>query len=466
MKNTGKQRRSDTVLFTLTIVLFAALVFLTASLLLLFNRSASAGDIPFDLDRLTSDDSAGNRAEVADAILPEFIGITEDGKRYGISVSSAVMSDLYGELSAVISETVTYNNARASDEAYWLSCIDRDDSVYIRYHSELPDVVVGMLADMHTGASGVRDRVAAYIYEMFIIPSPDGSGISKIATKSASGDVTVYQLEGASNGLVDADLVKYLRSYTSSMRKFVFAHGEYDTISATEPVFAESVTTRNILTTDGTTFLIKNTSSAINQLMRVFGLNPNKLLSTHEDSKGTLSYTDRSGVMYIHKSALEYRASEDGGIDVEDIIGYTDSMGISEYITAAYGLVDEIGAIENHCTGGSADICLVEISSKNGRVQMQFEYFYDNIIVLGPEPALTVTFESGKLTAARLYTVTIKNVGSRFETFGEWWFFDHLKREGTVAHNVSLAYRSDYIAESVSAEWRAVAKGTTARYGR
>ena len=466
MKNTGKQRRSDTVLFTLTIVLFAALVFLTASLLLLFNRSASAGDIPFDLDRLTSDDSAGNRAEVADAILPEFIGITEDGKRYGISVSSAVMSDLYGELSAVISETVTYNNARASDEAYWLSCIDRDDSVYIRYHSELPDVVVGMLADMHTGVSGARDRVAAYIYEMFIIPSPDGSGISKIATKSASGDVTVYQLEGASNGLMDADLVKYLRSYTSSMRKFVFAHGEYDTMSATEPVFAESVTTRNILTTDGTTFLIKNTSSAIYQLMRVFGLNPNKLLSTHEDSKGTLSYTDRSGVMYIHKSALEYRASEEGGIDVEDIIGYTDSMGISEYITAVYGLIDNIGAIESHCTGGSADLCLVEISSKGGKVQMKFEYFYDNIIVLGPEPALTVTFESGKLTAARLYTVTIKNVGSRYETFGEWWFFDHLKRDGTVAQNVSLAYRSDYIAESVSAEWRAVAKGTTARYGR
>ena len=81
MKNTGKQRRSDAVLFWLTAVLFAALAFLTVALIMLYGRNTSAGNIPFNLDRLTSADSQAERAEIRDALLPEFIGITTGGKR-------------------------------------------------------------------------------------------------------------------------------------------------------------------------------------------------------------------------------------------------------------------------------------------------------------------------------------------------------------------------------------------------
>ncbi len=454
MKNTGKQRKSDTVLFALTVALFAALVFLTSALIMLYSRSTSEGDIPFDLDRLTSDDSSGGAAEIADAILPEFIGITTGGKRYGISGSSAVMADIYGELSYTVSETLLSENCRQGDESFWLSCAELADSVYIRYHSELPDVMIGLFADAAADTAHTRDRVNAYIYEMFILPSEDTSGTATVAVRSVAGEVFIYSEEEAENGLMTAELGKYTRSYTSSMKEFVFSMGEYGTGSPTEPVFAEPITTKNILTTDGTAFLIKSSTSMVNRLMRIFGINPNKLLSSHEEPTGKISYTDRTGVLYIERSALEYRAAEDGGIPVEDIIGYTDSIGIGEYISAVYGLVGNIKALESHCAGGSADLYLTEITSNGREVSMRLEFFYDNILVSGTEPALDVTFEDGRLTYARLFTVTVKGIGTRSETFGEWWFFDSIESGGEI-RNVGLIYRSDYVADSVSAQWRA-----------
>ncbi|MBE6626528.1 MAG: hypothetical protein E7628_05040 [Ruminococcaceae bacterium] len=463
MKNTGKQRRSDAVLFGLTAVLFAVLAFLTVALIMLYNSNTSQEDIPFDLDRLTSDDSMANKAEIADALLPEFIGITVGGNRYGISASSAVMTDLYGEVSGLISETLVYSNAERSGEAYWLSCADADESMYIRYHSQLPDVVIGMFADASSDRTSIRDYALAYVYEMFIIPSRDGTKTGEAVVRSIGGDVFVYRVENASMGIMAEDLTKYIRSYTSSMKEFIFSDGEYVTDSPTEPVFIETVTTRNILTTDGTAFLIKNSQSSIYQLMRVFGLNPNKLLSSHEEPSGKLSYTDRSGILYLEKSAFEYRAADDGGVAVTDIIGYTDGIGLSEYIAAVYGLMNKIAAIESHCAGGSADLYLVDISSDGREVSMTFEFFYDNILVIGTEPALTVTFRDGKLTYARLFTVTVKSVSTRSESFGEWWFFDRLAKDGTVVQNVGLVYRSDYISDSVRAEWRAVTKASATR---
>lgn len=463
MKNTGKQRRSDAVLFGLTAVLFAALAFLTVALIMLYGRNTSAGNIPFNLDRLTSADSQADKAEIRDALLPEFIGITTGGKRYGISASSAVMTDLYGELAGTISETLIHSNAKASDEAYWLSCEDAAESIYIRYHSQLPDVVIGIFADANSGITNTRDRTLAYVYEMFILPSRGGTKTSEAVVRSIAGDVYVYRVENASFSLVSADLTKYIRSYTSSMKEFIFSYGEYATESPTEPVFVEPVSTRNILTTDGTAFLIRNSQLSITRLMRVFGLNPNKLLSSHEEPSGKLSYTDRSGILYLEKSAFEYRAADDGGVEVTDIIGYTDKIGLSEYIAAVYGVMGKIDAIESHCAGGNADLYLMDISSDGREVSMKFEFFFDNILVIGTEPALTVTFKDGKMTYARLFTVTVKSVNTRFESFNEWWFIDNLAKDGVVAQNVGLVYRSDYISDSVCAEWRAITKNTAAR---
>lgn len=463
MKNTGKQRRGDAVLFGLTAVLFATIAFLTVALIMLYSRNTSEENIPFDLDRLTSADSQAERAEIADALLPEFIGITTVGKRYGISVSSAVMTDLYGELSETISETLVYSNAKKSDEEYWLSCADATESVYIRYHSQLPDVVVGVFADVCAGNTTTRDRTTSYVYEMFILPSHSGAKTSEVVVRSIAGEVYVYRESNASYALMTADLAKYTRSYTSSMKEFIFSRGEYATTSPTEPIFVEPVSTRNILTTDGTAFLIKGSQASITRLMRVFGLNPNKLLSSHEEPSGKLSYTDRSGILYLEKSAFEYRAADDGGVAVTDIIGYTDTIGLSEYIAAVYGLMNKIDDIESHCAGGSADLYLVDISSDGREVSMKFEFFFDNILVIGTEPALTVTFKDGKLTYARLFTVTVKSVNTRTESFNEWWFFDNLAKDGAVAQNVGFVYRSDYISDAVCAEWRADVKNTAAR---
>ena len=92
-KNVSRSSRELVVRIAVP-VLFAALCVLTALTIFTISWSSIGAGGEFDLAGLTNE-ARRDDADVSEYLLPEFIGITADGIRRGVSVSANIVSELY-----------------------------------------------------------------------------------------------------------------------------------------------------------------------------------------------------------------------------------------------------------------------------------------------------------------------------------------------------------------------------------
>ncbi|MGN1408910.1 MAG: hypothetical protein ACI4XJ_01915 [Eubacteriales bacterium] len=449
MKQVSK--KVTAIKLTLCAVLTLSLVVMTFYIVYMLNLTQ--GQVSFDLESITADKS-GYNIDIARYLLPEFIGITSDGEKSGISGSFNIMSELYREFSGVISEVMRDENRLDENTLGWNELEKYESSVYIRYHSVLPDCVIGIFADSYaagdesfdsdtSGEYAGRGEVYSYVYEMYIIPNTDGSGKIIIAVRDRNGDTAIYSAD--SESIFTGESVEKMReAYLSSMYSYKMFGGE--------PVFVENVVARNVIITGNTAQ--SNTESDVIELMRLFALNPDKLLSSHENEEGNSSYIDTHGILSVTSSAFEYTSSSDGGIGIDDFIGHSDAGALEKYIKASISIINFIRSLNKNYAGGDAEIYFDSVSSSGGKVTLSFRYAFDGIVIEDIEPAFTAVFENGILRSARLYTISVRNLGDRQELMSEKMFIDIISSGGAKIKNTSLVYRGDFVSESVKAEWR------------
>jgi hypothetical protein len=456
MKKRGIKRIFEIIVQITAVVLFVTLIVLTFATIVAFSRSSLATDnVPFDLDMLTS----SKKSEISDIdgyMLPELIGLSVNGEKYAISASQNIVSELYGLISPTLSEMISEENFRKVQSSAWLEYVEADEFVYVRYHNELPDNIIGLFADAasynrNNEYTNDRNHVLTYVCELVLIPT-DSQGVTRIATRSLGGEVAVY--ESREGNFDYGKIADAASSYRSSLVRFVFSGDVYASVLDTEPVFLDSIATRDIMLSSDTGFFVFDNSSYRGELMRLFSVNPDKLLSEHEDANGNISYTDVHGVLYLRTRGFEYHGSSDGGVDISEYIGYTKKIGLEEYIRASVDIISEIKAINKFFIGNDADPMLYSVESSGGRVRLTFEYTIDNVRIAGGRSAFVAEFENGKLVHADVYAMAAKTLISRSNSYSESWFIKNLK-SGVVPINVSLVYESDYRSSSVSAKWAA-----------
>lgn len=454
MKNKTVQKNTDKIVLTAAAVLFVLLCVLTAATISVITNSSSVkSSVPFDLDRITADKTA-EYADVSDTLIPSFIGITADGVRQGVSASTNTVAELYRTITPTLAAVMADEYAKSGDDLLWNSMAEAENSVYVRYHSELPDYVISVFADHENTA---RNSLNSYVFELILLPYSEDSDTVTVAVRSLDGSVCVYEQPSPEEIITAEDLRRVQRSYRSSLKTFDFA-GECAAVSSpTEPVFLESVPTRNIIVTGYSASLVQNSEDEIESVMRLFSLNPDKLLNQHAEEDGSTSYIDTKGILYLRNSSFEYTAAAEGGIPIENYIGYTESVGLMDYIQTAMTIFDEITAISRHYTGGDAYITLTSVENSGGQVTLTYEYTFDNLKITDIEPAFTVVFEDGILKTAKLYTIAVRNLGGRTQSIEEWWFVDHIGDYMTAQtppyRNVGLVYRRDFVSNSVEAQW-------------
>lgn len=454
MKKRATQRRSDRIVLAAAAVLFVLLCVLTASMISVITNSSSVkSSVPFDLDRITADKNV-EYADVSDTLLPSFIGITADGVRRGVSASTNTVAELYKTITPTLAAVLADEYAKSGDDRLWNSMAEAENSVYVRYHSELADYVISVFAEHENNK---RNSLNSYVYELILLPYSEASDTVTVAVRSLSGSVCVYEQPSPEEIITAEDLRRVQRAYRSGLKEFVFAGDRASAASPTEPIFLESISTRNILITGYSGSLVHNSGEEIETIMRLFSLNPDKLLNQHKEEDGSTSYIDTKGILYLRNSSFEYASTADGGIPIENYIGYTEQADLMDYIQTAMTIFDEITAVSRHYTGGDADITLASVESRSGEVRLTYIYTFDNLKIADIEPAFTAVFEDGMLRSAKLYTLAVRNLGDRTQSFAEWWFADHLESYMTAEtppyRNIGLVYRSDFVSDAVKAEW-------------
>jgi len=87
-------------------------------------------------------------------------------------------------------------------------------------------------------------------------------------------------------------------------------------------------------------------------------------------------------------------------------------------------------------------------------VTLEFRYAADNVLIADDNAAYRITFSGSRVLHAELYTIAVRTLADRSESYREWWFASRLPAN-RFSDNVRLVYRSDYLSEAVSAEWAA-----------
>ncbi|MBR5312385.1 MAG: hypothetical protein IKU40_05850 [Clostridia bacterium] len=450
-------------------VLFAVLCLLTYLTISAISGSSRTAD-GFDLEDLTNE-ARQTDTDVSDYLLPEFIGVTVKGVRSGIAGSVNIVSELYSLLTPTLRSAFFYTVPL--EEGNWEDGISAENSVYIKYHSELPDGILALFAGMETNSGSDTIAFRGNVREIFILPPESVSEDTVMMTRSDSGELRMYVIPGHKASVGTGELERFVRSYSSSMTSFIFNEGKYENLSISEPIFTGELSARELIMTDGTSVLIQNSSEEREEILRVFGLNPDKLLNVHSEADGSAGYYDTRGIVNFRRSTFEYlRSSEDNGRSVSDILGRAFSPSrsaaevLTDYIHAAILLYESIAAVNPVYIGGEADLMLRSVSSENGEVTLRFLYTVNNLRISDVQDAFRITFSAGRVTSAVLYTMTVRILAERSFPYSEWWYASTLD---DFSSDVRLVYRSDFVSDTVSAEWAAeklIFAETEAEYGK
>lgn len=437
-------------------VLFAALCVLTFLTISAIGGISRTSDSGFELDDLTNE-ARRTDTEIADYLLPEFIGLTVDGVRSGVSGSENIVSELYTLLTPTLRSA--FCTVVPLPDGNWENCTAEKNSVYIKYHSELPDGILALFADMGTRHAQTSVEFRGNVREIFILLPVSVSDDVMLLTRSDSGDVFLYVIPGHKASLGTEELERFVRSYGGGMNAFLFNEGKYEFLSWTEPIYTDRLQQRQLIMTDGTAALIQNSSGEREEVLRLFGLNPDKLLNIHIEEDGTGSYYDTHGIFYIRESSFEYiSSSADSGRSVSDILGRPFAANgsaeevLEDYLRAAVLLYEGVAKLNTIYAGGEADLLLRSVSSENGEVTLCFMYAVGNLRISDERDAYRITFSHGRVRSVQLHTVAVRILAERSTSYSEWWFASTL--DG-FRSDVRLVYRSDYVSESVSAQWAA-----------
>ena len=441
-----KGKRAERLLLLLIAALLVLLAGLTLALIAAFRENAALPP-DFDLSAVTADRS-GAATDISGCLLPEFAGLTVNGAGYAVIGSENAMRELCGLIYPAISEAMEEGALREGTPEEWRAFSEADYSVYLRWHTELPDAAVALFVSgdgTGTGAGAGN----GYQSEVFVTPYARGGNTAAAALRSADGEVRILTVTMPGTILAREDLMRFAGSFRNSMAAFAYRISE----EGIQPVVTERISAGCILMTKGTAALVLESASEQNSILSAFGLNPDKLYSSRLESDGGTSFVESRGELYVGSSSLVYRATSDNGLGLSSLIGYADDVGLAGYIQAALKLSDNIRSVNRWLTGGDAGLMLTGVYASGGEVRLSFAYAFDNLLIAADQPAFVITFENGRVREASLYTLAVRNQGSRADVADGAWFYRWMETVREVPSRISLVYPIDYVSESVAPEW-------------
>ena len=453
MKKSGRiTANGEHILTVVTCGLFAVLFCLSAALIFTFSHDSEDYANYFDIDMIKSDDA--ERADITEVFVPAFIGLTADGKREGISSPVNIVSDIFRTLSPTLAYILGRNATTEASEDEWNALASLSDSVYLRLHNELPEKTVRYFASQYADSEGVGSDNRSYVYEIFMLPYSVDGDIATVYTRSLDGDVLRYTVYEPETFITASEIETYAGSYSSFLSLFSFPKGDYSSLSYTEPLFTESVSTVNLTVTVGTAYRAYATENGVAGVLEAFGMNTDKVLFSYTEDDGNDGYIDSGGVFYIRDSAFEYRGTAGGGIKMSDFIGYTEGKYTSvDYIAAAVSLWYRLRAIDRSYTGADADVYLSSVTALDGTYTVELSYCVENTPFFGTDPALVAVYSDGVMKEARVNTLDVRVRTDSSRLSPEEGFALHLDGKGLHAYNVCLKYCADRREDGVRAEW-------------
>lgn len=452
--------KQEKLLILTAVVVFVLLLIAMAGTVVL-NSSASGtlySEPPFALSSLISG-TERDTGEVAwgEYVLPSFIGLTPGEDGLGISIGDNVVRELYAMLSPCLAAGLS-EEPEPLTEADWHAYAKSSRAVYVRYPSALPVSVLQQVARWSLSETGLSQTDTAGESDVLpvrelVVLLPDGENSDwQLILRDSEGGVWRYRCPLREDYPDEYPTLSQVQNFVTGLSTNFYRYRLITQPDGTyEPVFLERMRVRNVLLTPGTAVMMQeNRKDDLQALLVYLDFNPDKL-SAHEEEDGTQVIVETHGVLQLQSDRITYTASNDGGISLQQFIGYKESYDrLSDSLRAAGTIIEAIRDIHPYYLGGDADLILTEVSRTEGRLRMVFRYAFDNLILDGCAPAVVIEVENDRVVLVDLYAIALRSMGDFDSSYLEYGVADW---EKDSYYDVILTYPADFSTGSVFPVW-------------
>ncbi|NLZ36095.1 MAG: hypothetical protein GX897_01275 [Clostridiales bacterium] len=412
----------------LALLLFSMAV-MAVLLILRTQRMTVNKPVDVDVDRLLTlknSDRETITAYSAERVTPEFFAY-RDGKTQralfgpkslmsgAVSVISDALTCIFGS-NAAVSET-----KGAEGEELWLSCLEAERFIYLKLRSPLPAPVLRMFVDgrLYTDRSYEAQGEIYYLSDMFILPaekSADGRCSVRAVARDGGGRIIRYECPDPA---LDFEMLSTYGGNTEFV-SFKFARQENPLSIELDPCCPIIKTELPVKCISVSTSLAPVTAVHTNELLSLFGYNPNRLNRYNDPDTRSDVYIETWGTLRFETDRIQFSATgESGGISISDYLPYGYSAAdynIYELFNCSENFLSMLSAIDNRLTGGDASPVLDAVFAENESVVIRYRCCFDNLS-LDSERAIELTFSGDKITKIRLDCLIVSNLLTRQKTF-------------------------------------------------
>jgi len=441
--------RKEKILVFCVAAVFAVLLVLMVLTIAL--NSAASGTLystpPFALSSLISGVDTETEAASPEAyIIPAFIGVAPEPEGLGISAGDNVVRELYRLLAPCLADGLAAEPVQET-QINWEMAARSSRAVYIRYHSMLPVAVLQCAAAAVCGEEAFTAEAAVLPVREMILLLPDAQySDCQILLLDADGICWRYLCGGRREYPALETVNTFIDGFGSSFSRCTLGGRG---CGSTEPVFLERLRVRNILLTPGTAEQIRdNRMNEFRKFLRQFDFNLDKL-STHEEADGTQVTVEAHGVFRMQDDRLTYTAGTDGGVPLQNFVGYKENYTLLDNLRTACTVLRNL---HSYYLGGDGELILTEVSAEEGRLQIVFRYAFDNLLLDGCDPAMVIVMEEGRVVLADIYTIALRSLGDLNTSYLESGVLEKMAAE-TPYTDVTLTYPVDFSSTSIYPVW-------------
>lgn len=453
-----------TVLF---IGLFVSAVTMAAIYIAGQPRAEAVSGLPADvLSALRGGTGTAAARLEQDHLLPDFLGIKQEGEQaVGLLSSAAMLRDL-DEALAPWGAFALGEGARAetlpADEAdaYWRGCLTSDAYFYFSWRFAVPAAVLRAhslpedAAAMLETADGTLPRVA----EIFFFPGLRDGDVCAVS-RDGDGQVTLWHRTPGEEDILPglADFKIYLER--GVLQAYTFAgEGRDDCPSGllTLPVPAIPLTLPELALEQP--FAGTGENDRVSEiLLTLFSYNPNKASSYFEADTDTVVFVETHGTLRASADSLVYEAAEQGGLAVADLVRKSSSaLNLRDDIIACEALVNQLRQADTACIGGDAAPQLIAVGTEGDVLVLEYAYAYNNVTIVQAAPALRLTVRAHRIVGVTLSVSCYRAAETNSRAGSQQWMLnlaDYLRRRDDTACRISLRYATDADPARLRADW-------------
>ena len=424
-----RARAIETTKNALLALLLLSLAAMSVLLILRTQRMTVNKPVDVDVDRLLTlkeSDRQTIQSYSAERVSPEFFAYGDGSTQKALfgtkslmsgalTVISDALTSLFGA-SAAVSEV-----EGAAGEELWLSCLDAEKFVYLKFRSPLPAPVLRMFIDgsLYTDPSNKARGEIYYLSDMFILPaseSQDGRCSVRGVARSGSGRIIRYDCPEPA---LDFDM---LSTYGANAEfvGFKFAHEDNPLGLELDPCCPIITAEMPVKCISVSTSAAPVTAVHTDELLSLFGYNPNRFNRYNDPETRSDIYIETWGTLRFGTDKIQFSATgESGGIRISDYLPYGYSAAdynIYELFNCSENFIAMLTALDSRLTGGDASPVLDAVYTEDDSVVIRYRFCFDNIS-LDSERAVEFTFSGDRIKKIRLDCLIVSNLLTRQKTF-------------------------------------------------